>query len=234
MVRTGLVAIILASLSSIVARRNRGHEDNDQREKSEDGTGQTFLRSRPTLEQLVDRINAQIPPSALNRDAKVTRKSIGIGDDYRIHLDVGGEGFHEKDGMVTGFKDAFNINDKTRDSQYPDRTIPLLVMVDSWANNPSFPFEDNFSDLITMQGAPLTDNNVKEIARCLRAGGEVGLWIDEEAFRDQIQRLACQLGASVVYDCDDEFGGNAGFDKILISCRQRPHKSLRAGTTADT
>ena len=176
---------------------------------------------RPDLTNVVDAINDQIPPifSGHCNDVRVTRKSLGISSTnyYCIHLDIGGEGFHKcNHNMVSGFHDAININDKDTHSQPPFGKIPLLVKVPAWTTDPSFPFEDSFADYITMQGTPFTDKTVYEIARCLRYGGEVGLWIDADEYDDRIRKLAGMLYSTPEFNADDEFKGQAGFGKVRI------------------
>lgn len=148
---------------------------------------------------------------------KVSRNQLHINSSQFIHLDLGGEGFHEDYGFVSGFETAINVNSQTHQSQKQTVAIPRLVYIKNY-NNP-YPFADQFADYITLQGAPLTQHNVNEIARMLKPGGKVGLWIDKLMFQTQINDLARQLGDPYPTEVPiwmDEFEGKAGFRKIEI------------------
>jgi hypothetical protein len=85
----------------------------------------------------------------------------------------------------------------------------------SWSQ--AYPFKDGFADYITMQNAPLFDHNVDEIARVInKSSGEIALWIDVAAFRDNIIKLADRLNARVIWNDTDEFHGAAGSPKTTI------------------
>jgi hypothetical protein len=85
----------------------------------------------------------------------------------------------------------------------------------SWNPPPQYPFKDGFADYITMQGAPLTDKNIDEMARCLRPGGLIELWIDS-SFKSQIEKLSKKLNSTPDYNSFDEFRGRAGYPKVRI------------------
>lgn len=164
-----------------------------------------------SLDDLVANINNTIRKG----NKKVSRQDMKI-QEQKIHLDLGGEGYHEADGIVSGFRTAINLNAQEKDSQYPELKIPHLVLVD-WSQ--PYPFADGFADYITMQGAPLTTHNINEIARMLRKGGKVGLWIDRDRYQEKIEDLASiKLNSDFeeVNKYEDEFGGKAGNPKILI------------------
>lgn len=174
----------------------------------------------PTLEEIARRIRECVGSPA-RPGIFVRRSDVGISKGRRIHLDIGGEGYHEVDGVRSGFVDAINVNAQTHDSQPPYGPIPNLVQVARWETNPSYPFEDGFADYVTMQGAPLTDKGISEMARVLRHGGEIALWIDTRQFESQINKLAMRLNSMAVLDPRDEFNGAAGFPKMRIICRRK-------------
>jgi hypothetical protein len=150
-----------------------------------------------------------------------------IDDDYFLNLDVGGEGYHVYGGVESGFIGAININDNFYDSQPPFGLIPQLILVESWKNSPPYPFADGIANYITMQGAPLTNYYVGEMARIIASKGEIGLWIDGTYYKKQIDALASALNSIPVLSttpgstCFDEFAGRAGFPKICIT-NKRP------------
>lgn len=164
-----------------------------------------------SLDDLVAKINKLIA----NGKKKISRSDLNLGE-QKIHLDLGGEGYHEKTGIVSGFRTAINLNAQQYDSQYPNIEIPHLVLVNY---SKPYPFANDFADYITMQGAPLNTHNANEIARMLRKGGKVGLWIDQNYFQKEIKDLASKLGSKPkeVNKYEDEFGGRAGYTKILMN-----------------
>jgi hypothetical protein len=127
--------------------------------------------------------------------------------------------------MQSGFAGAININAQENQSQDKSVKIPLLVKVPDWSTNPSYPFVDGVANYITMQGAPLTDKNVTEISRMLVKGGKVGLWIDKDMFKANINKLAVLLGTTPKYSsddpsCIDEFGAQysgGSYEKICLT-----------------
>jgi hypothetical protein len=153
--------------------------------------------------------------------AVADRATMGIDEDHFLHLDVGGEGWASAYGVESGFRSAINVNDRTTHSQ-TQRPIPNLLQVESWATAPGYPVADRTVDYVTMQGAPLTGRNVEEIARVLRPGGRIGLWIDPAetvegvSVERRIRELATRVGGTVDRSCTDEFQGRAGNDKICI------------------
>jgi hypothetical protein len=173
-----------------------------------------------SLTELVANINNMIGKG----NKKVSRRDLNL-QNQNIHLDLGGEGYHEKDGIVSGFRTAINLNAQENDSQYKELKIPHLILVDY---SKPYPFADGFADYITMQGAPLNQHNVDEIVRMLRKGGKVGLWIDQEFFQKQIKDLASKLHSDPkeVNKYEDEFGGRAGNTKILIKDGRKGHDEL--------
>ncbi|MDZ8224746.1 hypothetical protein [Nostoc sp. ChiVER01] len=166
-----------------------------------------------SLTKLVEKINDLIAKGKGKK--KVSRRDLNIGK-QKIHLDLGGEGYHEIDGVVSGFRTAINLNDQKNDSQYPKIEIPHLVLVNYYSE--FYPFADGFADYITMQGAPLTEHNANEIARMLRKGGKVGLWIDNDYYQNRIKDLASKLKSKPkeVNKYEDEFGGKSGGYNIKV------------------
>lgn len=152
----------------------------------------------PTVQQVVDRIVQKVGSPA-SPGARASRSDAGIDGSYNILLDIGGEGRLTVDGMVSGNLAAINVNDKDRVSVAgPQGSTPIgqLVMVQSWASDPEYPFVDGFADMIMMMGAPLTSKNVQEIARVIREGGEINLWISD-SFTQAMNDLAALVGSFV-------------------------------------
>jgi hypothetical protein len=131
----------------------------------------------PSVAQVCNRVTQKVGiPATIDPARFVSREDLGIGPDYRLHLDIGGEGPFTAYNTTCGFDDALNVNAQTHNSQL--RTpIPMLVRLHPWSTNPPYPFQDGTVNYVTMQGAPLTAHNVREIARVLAPGGSVGLWI---------------------------------------------------------
>lgn len=173
-----------------------------------------------SVNRIVTSIRSQVGVPA-RRGARVSRSQVGITrDDYPILLDIGGEGPLEVGGVVTGFPAAINVNAPlTQHDERPPtvsvigplygRPIQNLVELEPWDTNPGYPFDNDFADQIAMIGAPLTDKNVKEMARVIRHGGTIDLWIDYEKYQDEATRLARQVN-SVVEDVKEisRFRGN--------------------------
>jgi Concanavalin A-like lectin/glucanases superfamily len=166
-------------------------------------------------------------PSTTDPARFASRADMGVDSSYHVHLDLGGEGYHEVDGDFSGFIDAINLNHKLTDSQPPYGWIPMLVQVPRFETAPQYPFVDEIADYITMQGAPLTERNTGEIARLLRVGGKAGLWIDRKAYQTEVDLLAKRFGCAPTYadvpgsGCTDEFSGKApGFPKICLQRNQ--------------
>lgn len=172
---------------------------------------------RESTQQIVDNIVDKVGRPA-DQNRFVGRSDINIDSSYNIHLDVGGEGYHTVGGVESGFEGAINLNTKLTDSQPPYGKIPLLVLLPGgidWNPPPQYPFKNGFADYITMQGAPLTDMNIAEMARCLRPGGLIELWIDP-SFNSQIEKLCQKLNSTSDYNSFDQFRGMAGASKVRI------------------
>ena len=157
----------------------------------------------PSFDNNITNIQREVGWPA-TQDKYITREKAGFKDSDYIQLDIGGEGYHESDGIKSGFNSAINVNAQLNDSQPPNAYIPHLVLVKRWDNNPSFPFAGHFADYMTMQGAPLTPKNISEFARCIRPGGEIGLWV-ADTFNKDIQTLADHLDTYVEWESWSEF-----------------------------
>ncbi|HEX2687315.1 MAG TPA: hypothetical protein VHN14_11895 [Kofleriaceae bacterium] len=149
--------------------------------------------------------------------AQASRTTAGINSSFLVQLDVGGEGPTNGCGVVSGFAQAMNLNASSQTTTcWPYSAIPNLVLLAPWSTNPTYPFVDGFADYITMQGAPLTSTNVSEMARTLRSGGTIALWIDVDGFQGAINQLASALNTTPIFNAYDEFQGQAGWPKTLI------------------
>lgn len=172
----------------------------------------------PKLEEIVQRIRSKVGEPA-RKGARVSRADVGIPDDYPVHLDIGGEGRLEVSGLVTGFNDSLNVNAPLNPSSprppkvtvggpKDGQPIPNLIELQPWSGNPEYPFADNFADRISMIGSPLMDKNVDEMARVIRKGGSINLWIDE-SFAGAALRLAQKLNSVVEFPAElPDFRGN--------------------------
>lgn len=158
----------------------------------------------PDLDEIVRRIRAIVGVPA-RTGARVSRAELGIADTHSILLDVGGEGRVEGY-LVTGFSHAVNLNAVPTgtgtprvSTQGPDAgaEIPHLVQLQAWDTNPEYPFVDGFADAIAMIGAPLTPTNVREMARVIRDGGHIDLWVSYDDYHDEVRELARLLSSDV-------------------------------------
>ncbi|SCZ58001.1 hypothetical protein SAMN04488118_103192 [Epibacterium ulvae] len=176
-------------------------------------------------QKVVDRVGV---PATTDASQFVSREDLGLSEGARLHIDIGGEGFHEAGGVTSGFTTALNLNAQAYDSQNPDIAIPNLVQVSSWSEDPPYPFRDETVDHFTMQGAPLTDHNVNEIARTLREGGTVELWIDHGDFDANLEALAKELGSTPRWSDDpesgvvNEFEGSFPTPKVVLQKTTQP------------
>ncbi|MTI43680.1 hypothetical protein JM93_01561 [Roseibium hamelinense] len=161
-------------------------------------------------------------PATRKRSQFASREDLGLEKSDRFHVDIGGEGFHEASGVVSGFKGAVNLNAQKFDSQYPDKEIPNLVQLEAWHTDPPFPFKKKTVDRYTMQGAPLTRHNVNEITRTLAENGTVELWLDHGEFDKELKELASNLDAKIEWSDDpntsvvDEFDGGFPTPKVVL------------------
>lgn len=162
------------------------------------------------VEQIV-----KLTGSPIDSGVKVSRKDLLLAESFHVHIDVGGEGLNEHMGCISGFTNSINLNAMTKQSNPYGIPIPNLVRLESWSGDPDYLFADGFADYITMQNAPLTEKNVTEIARCLRPGGLVELWIDD-SFLPEMKRLASLLKSEIELDSVDQFKGTTGSQKFRI------------------
>lgn len=171
-------------------------------------------------------VNKVGDPATHDPSKFVTRQDMGIDYTYNLHVDVGGEGYHEigegSARIVSGFASALNLNAKEYDSQRSDVHIPLLIHLTDWDTDPPYPFADRTVNYFTMQGAPLTMHNVNEMERCLDVGGKIGIWFDHGDFENELAELARLLNTTprwsddAVDPCYDEFHGEFGTPKVLL------------------
>lgn len=147
---------------------------------------------------------------------KASRSTAGVPSTFCTHLDIGGEGYKTCDNVISGWKQAMNINATRINNCSTPGAIPNLIYVNDWTSSPPYPVTNGFADYITMQGAPLTSWNVSEMTRALRKGGSIALWIDDNRYSSAINQLKSNLKGSVIYDAYDEFGGEANWSKTLI------------------
>lgn len=124
----------------------------------------------------------------------------GALEEAYLHFDLGGEGPHvqRSDGMRSGFTSAINVNGKNKQGYtLQDFDAPCLVEVD-WGKK--LPIADHTADEVSMQGAPFYKTNMEEIARVIRPGGYITLWVDEMPGQGStFAELAKRVGGEVVY-----------------------------------
>lgn len=171
----------------------------------------------------VHKVKTRVTAQLINQQYKTTGEPVSrfqayIREPYYIIVDIGGEGYHKTDFITSGFRNnTINLNVQRNDSQLGTK-IPSLVRLNNWYD--TYPIADKFADYIVIQNAPLTQHNANEIVRMLRSGGKVGLWIDKDSFKEQIDFIAQQLKSQAIYNAKDEFKGRGGFPKILIEDRR--------------
>lgn len=232
--RTGGESVyVCAPDTYMIGRQHKGDENGDTRYQCATAT----VPFNPgTLASAYRLAATQVGDPATRQPGQfASRASMGLDGGYFLHVDVGGEGYHVVGGVVSGFAGAINVNAQTTDSQPPYAPIPLLIHVESWSTVPPYPFADRSVNYVTLQGAPLQSAAVAEFARILAPGGQVGLWIDMDAFGQNVQQLAQALGSSWYYSCYsgeqpcsntcvDEFAGLAGssfsYPKVCIVNRR--------------
>ena len=154
-----------------------------------------------TLSQAVNNAVLQVGWPATTTPAKfASRDSMKIDDGYFLNLDVGGEGYHSFSGVTSGFVGAININDKERGTQPSDGPIPQLILVGPWEKSPPYPFADRTANYITMQGAPLTNYYVGEMARVI-APGRSDRALDRRTLSAADRATGKELQSTAVSEC---------------------------------
>jgi hypothetical protein len=170
---------------------------------------------------------------------KATREQLGHGIHDIAMLDVGGEGQKmSTDGGVllkSGNAHAINVNALTHISSTPLRVTldpggsPLLVAkghipncvrpATAWPDEDEqavppglLPFADGFSNLTMMEGAPLPDYQVAELARVTDRKGWIVLSLSDRA-EPQIDKLAWQHNGGTVWKFDTE---NSMFERQVL------------------
>lgn len=163
-----------------------------------------------------------------HHDHQVSRAELGLDDSNYVHLDLGGSYVqHHADHTCSGFTTSLNVNTthlpEDRTSDYP---IPNLVYLKHWPSiqkhqskiDHPLPLSGEFADYITLQKLPLTEALICEIARCLRPGGEVGLWLDQNQDQslEYVRKLSELLGGEIEWNAADEFEDESRFKKIKL------------------
>ncbi|EGN98695.1 hypothetical protein SERLA73DRAFT_181294 [Serpula lacrymans var. lacrymans S7.3] len=170
----------------------------------------------PSLQNVVNTISELVGKPARS-GVQVSRKDIGINEEYPIVIDVGGEGPLDHHGLAAGFESAINVNTKDYVEVGGRAYIPIsnLILVRSQGSGPdsypTLPFADNFADIVTMVGRPLDLPTTNEIVRIIKSTGTINIWTDE-SFLPLLEDMAKKLKS---YVCTpnglDRFvaGGNA-------------------------
>lgn len=158
-----------------------------------------------------------------NSTVQVTRADCDIPDSMSIGIDIGGEGPLDVQGYLTGIDGAINLNviDTVEAGGFGDQVgkdIPYIVKLkDPWKTDPAFPFAAAFADRLYMMGCPLTDKDVSEMARIVRAGGEIHLWLDYSVFGTKMEALATLVSSTLETVAElpqfENNGWNEGSDK---------------------
>lgn len=94
---------------------------------------------------------------------------------YIEFIDIWGEGYLEDNGMITGFKNSYNLNKFDQlVSNPPDkgRQIPNLIPVDTY-NSPFTIIPDRSVKYLALMGAPITALTASEMARIIRQDGNI-------------------------------------------------------------
>ena len=131
-----------------------------------------------TLEVIRDNIEYEVGRPA-DDGLFASRADMGVGNNFYLHFDIGGEGYHSSDTpyIRSGFASAINFNALTHESQPPGAPIPLLVLLKSFGEKPLYPIHNFTADYLTFQGVPLTAINISAMKNKLKSGGEIGLWV---------------------------------------------------------
>lgn len=94
---------------------------------------------------------------------------------YIEFIDIWGEGYLKDGEMITGFKNAFNLNKFNQlVSNPPDegKQIPNLIPVDTYSS-PFSMIPDRSVMYLTLMGAPITKLTASEMARIIRQNGNI-------------------------------------------------------------
>lgn len=167
----------------------------------------------------------------------LTREQLGFKENQIAMVDVGGEGEKTENQFKSGNANAINLNAECKISpgnfalqfepggeppvSITKGFIPNLIRPGrAWPDGKSsidfYPFSDGFANITLMEGAPLFDNNVKEIARTTNKQGWIFLNIDD-AFSDAVEKLAKKHNGGTTWTM-----GNGG----VFSLRVIPPKSF--------
>lgn len=177
---------VIGSLVVLQVVANRHDQDGspDQPNKQSDPMLEWTKNINSLIDQRSGGSNGAMP--------KISRADVGIPDEEVIGIDVGGEGPVVRQGVLCGFPGAFNLNSIDVSPGFngsPSLPIPYLIKIPDWSTKPPYPFADNFADKMYMQSAPFDDHNATEFARVIKPNGEISLWVDDERYEEQIDRL---------------------------------------------
>lgn len=150
-----------------------------------------------------------------------TREALGLTPMDLAIVDIGGEGAKTdlETGILTGNVFALNLNAQiivssspiliTDEPGMPPREIkhgliPNLVRpAEDWQTRSgdvlTYPLADEFADLTMMEGVPLYDNALKEVARIAAPTGWIVLAV-AESFEENVRALALLHNGGMVWD----------------------------------
>lgn len=156
-----------------------------------------------------------------------SRADLGLKENQVVMVDIGGEGqkTSREDGLKSGSAHAINLNAQPEISSTPidialkphgprqaigKGFIPNLIRPakewpDSDHKGPLFPLAKGFSNLSLMEGAPVYDYHVEELARITSKKGWIVLAVSD-SFEEKIHALAKQHNDGTVWKLSDENG----------------------------
>jgi hypothetical protein len=167
---------------------------------------------------------------------KAGRAELGFKPGDLVMLDIGGEG-QKTDGemgLKSGNLHAINVNAQTNISpgnmqlqlepngtkaSTEGATIPNLVQLPEWPSPKAkatgfLPFADGLSNLTMMEGAPVFDYHVDELARITSRQGWMVLSVSDD-FQPKLQELAKKHNGGTLLKLDSgESGGS--FSRFVI------------------
>jgi hypothetical protein len=184
------------------------------------------------------RFQQQFQQAALARpgSVKASRAELGFKPGDLVMLDIGGEG-QKTDGQMglkSGNLHAINVNAQTNVSpgnmqlQVEPRgpaassmgaAIPNLVQLPEWPSPKAkasgfLPFADGLSNLTMMEGAPVFDYHVEELARITSRQGWMVLSVSDD-FQPKLEELAKKHNGGTLLKLDSgESGGS--FSRFVI------------------
>ncbi len=184
------------------------------------------------------RFQQHFQQAALDRpgSVKASRAELGFKPGDLVMLDIGGEG-QKTDGamgMKSGNLHAINVNAQTKISPgkmqlqlEPDgpkassegAAIPNLVQLPEWPSPKAkaagfLPFADGLSNLTMMEGAPVFDYHVEELARITSPKGWMVLSVSDN-FQPKLQELAKKHNGGTLLKLDSGESGGP-FSRFVI------------------